>query len=232
MAINYQVKQGDCISSIAFEHGFFTETIWNHPQNAELKEKRKDPNTLCAGDLVFVPDKREKAVKKPTEQVHKFQMKNTPALCSLQMFDEDEVRANQDYELEIDGVKHLGETDSQGVLRVPIPPNARKGMLIIGADKAEFNLNFGQIEPPTEIKGLQARLNNLGFECPTTGKLDDDTKRAVRRFQYACEMEETGEFDEATRQKIDELHDNICELPNRTEVDEKNQTEQQEENRI
>ena len=227
MAVNYQVKAGDCIGSIAFEHGFFADTVWNHPSNKQLKEKRKDPNTLCQGDVVFVPDLRQKTVSRPTHQMHRFQLKNAPALLSLQMFDEDQFRASQDYELEIDGVKFTGKTDSEGVLRVSILPNARKGKLIIGPDKAEFDLQLGQVEPPTEIRGVQARLNNLGFECHATGKIDDDTQRALRGFQRACQLEETGEIDDATRQKLDELHDDICDLPNRAEVEEKNESGQE-----
>jgi hypothetical protein len=37
MAINHEVEEGDCIYSIAFENGFFADTIWNHANNAELK---------------------------------------------------------------------------------------------------------------------------------------------------------------------------------------------------
>ncbi|MGC9973362.1 MAG: LysM domain-containing protein [Bryobacteraceae bacterium] len=44
------VKQGDCMSSIADQYGFFWETLWNHERNAQLKERRKNPNVLMAGD--------------------------------------------------------------------------------------------------------------------------------------------------------------------------------------
>lgn len=250
MPINYVVKPGDCISSIAFEHGFFADTIWNYPANAELKRKRKDPNTLCEGDLVLIPDKREKNVNKPTGEMHKFRLNNTPALCSLQLFDQDEYRSNQSYELEIDGRKLTGKTDAEGVLRVSIPPNARSGILTIGEEKSVFNLQFGHIEPPNEIRGVQARLQNLGYDCPINGELDEETRSALRNFQYACELKETGEIDSSTLQKLDELHDNVCDIPNRDEVksnddgyvqssneietpfeeDEKDETENQDEN--
>jgi hypothetical protein len=137
MAINYQVKQGDCISSIAFENGFFPDTIWNHPNNAELKKKRKDPNVLVPNDVVFVPDKRPKEVSEPTDQVHKFQFKNTPAVFSVQLFDyQEEPRANQNYEFVIDDKLNLtGTTNDEGVLEVTFPPNSKRGVLTVGEDR-------------------------------------------------------------------------------------------------
>lgn len=229
MPTNYVVKSGDCISSIAFEFGFFPDTIWNHPSNAELKNNRKDPNTLCAGDTVVVPDKREKVVSKPTAQVHKFRLSNTPAVCSLQLFDQDEYRANESYELEVDGVKRIGKTNAEGVLRVSIPPNARVGKLTMGEgeNKTEFDLRFGYIEPPTETRGVQARLKNLGFYCRINGRMDDDTRQALLEFQAASGLQETGEIDQATQQKLDELHDNVCDIPNRDEVKQKDDSQSQ-----
>jgi N-acetylmuramoyl-L-alanine amidase len=57
---NHNVVQGDCVLSIAEQYGFFWETVWNHPSNAELKKKREDPAILYPGDVVFVPEKRLK----------------------------------------------------------------------------------------------------------------------------------------------------------------------------
>ena len=60
MPINHTVRAGDCISSIAFERGFFPDTIWNHGDNSDLKTRREDPNVLLPGDVVVVPDKVKK----------------------------------------------------------------------------------------------------------------------------------------------------------------------------
>jgi hypothetical protein len=79
------VQQGDCISSIAEEYGFFWRTIWNDPQNAELKRKRKDPNLLMPGDEIFIPDKTVKTETGATEQRHKFVKKGVPAKLRIKI---------------------------------------------------------------------------------------------------------------------------------------------------
>jgi len=43
---NHEVKQGDCMASIADEYGLFWETMWIIRKTPKLKEKRKDPNIL------------------------------------------------------------------------------------------------------------------------------------------------------------------------------------------
>jgi hypothetical protein len=88
MPIDYIVETGDCISSIAFDHGFFWETIWNHPKNAELKTKRKDPNILQEDDIVYTPDLTLKRVSRPTNQKHKFVRKGAPAKLRFRIMEE------------------------------------------------------------------------------------------------------------------------------------------------
>ena len=46
----YTVRQGDSIASIAFDHGFRWETIWQHPNNAGIRELRENPYVLHPGD--------------------------------------------------------------------------------------------------------------------------------------------------------------------------------------
>ena len=42
--VDYTVKQGDHLSTIAAQHGFPDHTvIWNHPDNARRKQERMMP---------------------------------------------------------------------------------------------------------------------------------------------------------------------------------------------
>ncbi len=202
---DYIVKQGDCIESIASNHGLFWETIWNHSKNAQLKEKRKDPNILYPGDVVFVPDLSVKEESGATEQKHSFMRKGVPSRICIMLKDEnDKPRAGIDYVIEIDGQMTRGETDGQGKLEQPIAPNARSGKLTVGEEK--YYLKLGGMDPVSEITGIQSRLRNLGFNCEVNGQLDDKTKEAMREFQKKHDLNETEEPDEPTRQKLEQEH--------------------------
>lgn len=88
MPVDYRVQRGDCISAIAHRFGFGWEVVWNHPKNAELKKKRKDPNILKVGDVVHVPDKEEKTESAATGKVHRFQVKRPTAKLRLRIVKE------------------------------------------------------------------------------------------------------------------------------------------------
>ena len=57
---SYTVKQGDCFMSIAAANGFLWDILWNHGDNATLKQLRKDPNVLFPGDTIVIPDKTQR----------------------------------------------------------------------------------------------------------------------------------------------------------------------------
>ena len=70
----HTVEAGDCLISIAAHYGFSVDMIWNLADNASLKDKRKDPNTLVPGDIVVIPDRREKVVSCETAKTHTFKL--------------------------------------------------------------------------------------------------------------------------------------------------------------
>lgn len=206
--INYKVKQGDCIESIAFKHGLFWDKIWNHPKNNDLKEKRKDPDVLCPGDTVFIPDKEGKEESGPTKKCHRFKRKGVPSRLRMILRDEDnKPRANEPYILIIDGHIFNGTTGADGKVEHPIPPGAKRATLRVGENQEEYFFDLGYIDPISEISGVQSRLNNLEFDCgPVDGILNDKTREAIQRFQEKYDLEVNGEIDRATRDELEEVY--------------------------
>jgi len=203
------VRQGDTTTSIAQEHGFFWETIWDHPNNEELKSSRENPNVLHPGDVIFIPERRERQESGATEQRHRFRRKGVPERLRLRLLDEDdEPRADISYSLEIDGNLFTGTTDSEGMIEHSIPPNAGTGRLLVGdSQEEEHELNLGHLDPISEISGVQARLKNLNLYLgEVNGEMNDETGLAIMEFQQRHDLEETGEMNDETRGQLEEVH--------------------------
>lgn len=162
------IQQGDCVSSIAFERGFFWETLWNHPQNATLKQQRRDPNVLMAGDVIHIPDKLARDEDAATSQRHCFRLRGVPAKLVLRLIDpEGKPRNNLHYVLTVDGSNQEGQTDDHGRITTPIPPGAQQAHLKLqdpqGAE--EYDLPLGHMDPVETDSGVAQRLTNLGYAC-------------------------------------------------------------------
>ena len=114
------VSAGDSIPSIAHDSGHFWETLWNHPDNAELKALRKNPNILAPGDEVTVPPIRIKDFSGGTDARHSFKRKGVPAKLKMQLFLLGEPRSNEKYTLILDGEIIHGTTDAGKSPALPI----------------------------------------------------------------------------------------------------------------
>jgi hypothetical protein len=203
----YNVEQGDCISSIAYEHGLFWETVWNHAENSQLKQKRKDPNVLYPGDEVFIPDKEEKQESCSCEKKHRFRRKGIPTKLRMQILKNGKPRANASYILDIDGEVSHGTLDSKGILDKTIPSNAQKAHLQVGLDHQTFEIALGGLDPIDEISGVQVRLNNLGYSVgEPSGTINEKTRSGIKLFQKVNGLSETGLIDSSTRSKLQQLH--------------------------
>jgi N-acetylmuramoyl-L-alanine amidase len=200
---DHEVQQGDCINSIGFQYGFFPKTLWEHPDNAELKTLRKNPNVLRPGDVVHIPEKKQKEESCATEKLHKFKRKGVPSKLNLRLLFNEKPRANEDYVLEIDGKLIKGKTDGDGWIRQPISPDAKEAKLKLKDGKEEYPLNLGHLDPIDEIEGVQARLQNLGYYSgEVDGEMNEETVDAIRKFQQDMGLKESGEIDKVFRDKL------------------------------
>ena len=208
---DYRVKQGDCLESIAAEHGHDWRQIWDHPSNRQLRDKRKDPNVLFEGDLISIPEIEPVEDLCQTNQLHTFMILDEPSKVELKLLDEnDKTRANLQYELHIEGNNTVhGVTTANGMVTQEIPPDARSGRLVVrdGELEENYQLDLGHLDPWDEPKGVQQRLTHLGYECgEIDGEVGPATRQALTYFQEDQGLPETGDLDQATLDKLKQAY--------------------------
>lgn len=197
------------MSSIAYEYGFFWESLWSHPANADLKAKRDTPFVLKPGDVVHIPPLKQREETCPTGKLHRFELKGVPEVLRLQLLEFDQPLANLDYVLEHSGETFTGATDANGVVEVYVPPDLASAILRVGEGDEErvYNISPRTLNPTEDLDGAQARLANLGYyEGKAHGQLDDATVAALRRFQQVQELDPTGALDRPTIAALSAVH--------------------------
>ncbi len=219
MGIYYTVQQGECLSSIAKQYGFPDyATLYRHPENAAFRKKRPNPNIICPGDTLFIPELNVQEVPCATDQQHQFVLNQKGVYLRLCLWDDlHQPFQNTKYRLRVESVDYAGATDSTGMLEQEIPADAVDGEITIFPfpdDLSDpgytFTLKLGHLDPIDEDSGVDARLMNLGFGATDTEdpeSPDDDRVQALKTFQDRFGLEITGVADDATRQKLQTLHD-------------------------
>ncbi len=200
----YKAKADDCLSSIGFESGFFPETLWELPENAELKKKRKNPNVLQEGDSVHIPEARKRTFACQTGKVHKFKLKGVPEKLKLRFLEGGEPRKDIEYTLEVDDQKFEGKTDDDGIIEHWIPPNAKTGKLT-SQELGNYDLSLGGLDPEDSDSGAKSRLVNLGY-IPDVDVAEEDFTEALKKFQSVNNLETTGKLDQTTQKKLLEIY--------------------------
>ena len=124
---------------------------------------------------------------------------------------EDKPCSNAPYVLYADNViVKEGKTDSDGKLEERIPGSASEGRLVLfpGTEKEQtINLNWAHMDPVSETAGVCKRLNNLGFFCPDDAGDDSaELRAAIRAFQRQNELKLSGEADDATRARLEQVY--------------------------
>jgi N-acetylmuramoyl-L-alanine amidase len=210
---NYVVKPGDYLSKIAKEYGFADwKTLWNHPQNAELKKKRQNPNVLYPGDKLVIPEKKERQESGATEQHHKFVAKHKTLKLRLVLKDLNfKPLANKKCVLHVDGQEFEITSQANGLVEHEIKPTAERARLLVEDDKSpitvEVPIEIGKLHPVDEVSGQKARLNNLGYFA---GPLEEGDEAlftsAVEEFQCDNKLTVDGKCGPKTQAKLNDIH--------------------------
>jgi hypothetical protein len=188
MSEKHVVKQGETLSSIAAQHGFANfHTIFDRPENAELRQKRSNAHALFPGDEVFIPDREPRTESIPTGQRSIFEADVPKLFMRLR------IRNLNDEKLPPDKLVLFGDKDfarqerlfpdGDGIIEKEIAPTVELAQVTFTGDGGEIitmHLEVGSLDPVNTLSGQRARLNNLGFYA---GYKQFDTKQ----FRWGAE---------------------------------------------
>ncbi len=214
MAQTHTTAAGDTMVTVAFTYGFRDwRAIYDHPQNAPLKESRPNPDVLNPGDSIYIPDKEPIERDCATNQRHQFTLKSLRALFCVRLNDPFGVPyGNVKYQLVVEGETIEGQLEN-GEVKCDVLPTTHDAELTIWPDAADpdrslhWTLRLGHLDTTATNAGIKGRLNNLGYACdPSSDALDDDAKNAIRAFQTDAGLPATGEIDDATKQRLEAMH--------------------------
>jgi hypothetical protein len=205
------VSRGECLSSIAHDYGIARwQTIYNDPANEAFRDLRPDPNVIMIGDIVQIPESEPARLTLATGQVHTIKIQCDVTLLRVRVIDDSGNSFDgAEFECVVDGDEQRGVVKNSFV-ELQVPRNAERAELYVWAtaDEAEYwELELGDLDPVTEVSGQQARLNNLGF---ISGEVDNlmgpITRRAIRKFQGAYDLDVDGICGPITRGELIDNH--------------------------
>lgn len=196
----HKVQQGECLETIAAQHGWLPQALWDQPENEALKQQRKDMHCLMPGDVVSVPARRPRDEPVATGGVGKFKLEVEVPKLRVRLLNDTKPRAGEAYRLELDDGQVLeGSTNGDGWVEQPLPASVRKAVLVLKDGAEQYELAVGGLDPADTPSGAQGRMSNLGYYFgKVDGELGPVTKAALRRFQRAKGLEASGELDAAT----------------------------------
>lgn len=206
-----EIGEADSVENLAFRYGLLPETVWDHPENADLRAERDSMHVLRPGDRLFVPAIEPKAEDRAIDATHRFRRRGVPSKLVVTLVIGGEPLADRPCRLELGGrdPEEL-RTDADGRVEVPVMPHVGAGRLVVETHDGawlEIPLAPRALDPVDTPSGAQARLRNLGYlPSEPSGTLDLATVLALARFQEAHGLPKDGRLDEATQAALVDAH--------------------------
>ncbi len=153
--------------TIARRHGFSDAmVIWNHPNNKDLRSRRKSPHVLAPGDVVYIPDLKKKVAECATGKSHKFRLRFAKRDVHVVFVDADgEPIANSPYVLRVGDDERQGQTGADGAVHEKgFHPGETRAELELTDLGIQRTLLIGHLDPHHDESGWRQRLANLGYD--------------------------------------------------------------------
>jgi N-acetylmuramoyl-L-alanine amidase len=227
MAGKHVVQPGESPSQIAASYGFEDWlTIYQHADNASLRQKRSQPNAIFPGDVVAIPKLEPKVYILATGKRHRIVKPRPKVKLNVTVKDgAGEALAGKKFELRSPDLAEPieGTTTGDGHAQCNPPIDLVEAQFVVWDSDDKTGIRHvwdvelaGLFAPETE-QGLRQRLNNLGYHAGEKSKEsdvepDDDDEAngarsdplslAIAAFQQDMGLDVTGIIDDDTRARL------------------------------
>lgn len=202
----YVVRPGEYLEQIAVRARVSADAIWNDPRNAALRAQGRTPTQLHPGDVLALPDAPPGRLVLRVGGFNGYTARVPLVKVPLMLTDEDGPLRDQPFVVEGLGAPLEGVTDGEGRATFEVPVRVREVTVFLPSRGLRFQIVVGNLDPITEPSGVYARLVNLGYAHGGGSPSAVDLRHAVAAFQQSEELPVTGEVDDATRQRLAEVH--------------------------
>lgn len=202
----YKIKPNQTLAELVVQVAPHVDLtlVRDHEKNSQLFAAR-DELVLNPGDPVWIPEEDEPEYN--WQQVvtgDRITLQVTEALREFKltvMRPNREPLANMPYVITFGDETFEGTTDAEGNIDTEVPFDATEGTVQVG--NLLRRIQLGGLDPLHTIRGIQARLANMGFEPgPVDGIVGPKTSGAIEAFQAFRLLDESGVLDPATREAL------------------------------
>ncbi|MEX1367212.1 MAG: peptidoglycan-binding protein [Nannocystaceae bacterium] len=210
----HTVVDGECMWTLARTYGLDMDALWD--ANSTLGQDERSANVLAPGDVVQLPAPDSEPLE-PAPLGQRITLECTlPTARACLRFQDLDGKARASLPAVVRVISHGGRettwettTDGDGCIDEPVPADAKTidVVLDVEPEPQQYSFVFAYLDPITTVAGVQGRLANLGYHCGSErGELGPLTRRALREFQREHGLDETGQIDDPTRAKLEELY--------------------------
>jgi hypothetical protein len=169
--VEYICQEQDCIASIAAVHGFPTsESIWEASDNSELRNIRKNPAVLMAGDIVRLPDVTPGSFTVHRGKVLRVVAKGPAVRLRVKLSEAwVDPKKTVDAKIRFDEGEYEPCKIESGLLDLKIPAATMAADLQLAipgrGGRTLLHFRLGGLPPIGTDEGMRVRLLSLGYPC-------------------------------------------------------------------
>jgi hypothetical protein len=201
------VREAEHLDALAYRHGVTPGEVWNAPVNAALKAARPGGHMLQAGDFLELPARVHPEpvdVKVGSETRIVATIPRVPV--ELVLAEAGQPLAGEPWRIEGRGERASGTTGSDGRVAFAVRVTTPRVVLHLERRKQIREIAVGGLDPHESLSGAAQRLRNLGFDAGAGRTLTPELSAALRAFQEAKRLPNTGRPDAETLAALAAAH--------------------------